>query len=286
VFPSGCTTESCAITWDGKTALQMDRIVAQFVLKPGILWSDGSPLLASDSTYSFQLAANPASPVTKIAITQTESYQALDERTVQWISKPGMVTRYLDDYFWIPLPEHLWKGFTATQLQTAPESNLKPIGWGAYMIDEWIPGDHIRAVKNPNYFRAGEDLPKFDVIVYRFVGAQTNNNINGLLSGECDIADRTTLWEGQCQQARQAQLDKKINLYVGMNSQWEHLDFNIKPASYDNGYNPYAEDRPDFFGDKRVRQAFAYCLNRDDAVPFQQPVGNTQQLFTPQLSAF
>jgi peptide/nickel transport system substrate-binding protein len=265
VFPSGCTSNTCAITWDGKSALSMDRIVANFVLKPGILWSDGSPLLASDSVYSFHLAADPASPVTKIAISQTESYQALDERTVQWISKPGMVTRYLDDYFWIPLPEHLWSGFTAAQLQTTPEANLKPVGWGPYIIDEWVTGDHIRLVKNPKYFRAGEGLPKFDVLVYRFIGAQTNNNISGLLSGECDIADQTTLWEGNYEEARRAELDKKINLYVGMETQWEHLDFNIKPASYDNGYNA-ATDRPDFFGDQRVRQAFAYCLNREQTV--------------------
>jgi peptide/nickel transport system substrate-binding protein len=264
VFPSGCTTGSCAITWDGKTTLQMDRIVANFVLKPSILWSDGSPLLASDSVYSFRLAADPASPVTKIATNQTEEYQALDERTVQWISKPGMVTRYLDDYFWIPLPEHSWKSYSAAQLQTVQEANLKPLGWGAYVIDEWVPGDHIRLVKNPTYFRASEGLPKFDVVVYRFVGAQTNNNILGLLSHECDIADQTTLWEGQYEQARQAQLDQRINLVIGMDTRWEHLDFNIKPASYDNGYNPYAGDRPDFFGDKRVRQAFAYCLNREE----------------------
>ena len=266
VFPSGCTTGSCAITWDGKSTFNMDRIVANFILKPEILWSDGSPLLASDSVYSFHLAADPASPVTKIAVNQTESYQALDDRTAQWISKPGMVTRYLDDYFWVPLPEHLWKDFTASQLQTAPEANLKPIGWGAYIIDEWVPGDHLRLVKNPLYYRAGEGLPRFDVLVFRFIGAQTNNNISGLLSGECDIANQTTLWEGQYQQARQAQLDKKINLYVGMDTQWEHLDFNIKPASYDNGYNPYAGDRPDFFGDQRVRQAFTYCLNREETV--------------------
>jgi peptide/nickel transport system substrate-binding protein len=265
VFPSGCSDESCAITWDGKTTLSMDRIVANYSIKTGILWSDGTALTASDSVYSYKLASDPATPVIKHAISQTASYLALDDRTIQWTSKPGMITRYPEDYFWIPLPEHLWKGFSASQLLTAPESNQKPVGWGAYTIDEWVPGDHIRLVKNSNYFRAGEGLPKFDVLVYRFIGNQTTNNISAIKNSECDVVDQTTLWEGQYQAARQAQLDKKVSLYVGSATQWEHLDFNISPASYDNGFNA-ALDRPDFFGDKRVRQAFAYCMDREATV--------------------
>ena len=52
VLPSGCTNGSCATTWDGTSTLTMDRIVANYVLKPGIMWSDGEPLKANDSVYS------------------------------------------------------------------------------------------------------------------------------------------------------------------------------------------------------------------------------------------
>jgi len=48
----------------------------------------------------------------------------------------------------------------------------------------------------------------------------------------------------------------------------EWLSFSLLHASYDNGYrstglNP---DRPDFFGDVRVRKAIAYCLDRQKVV--------------------
>jgi peptide/nickel transport system substrate-binding protein len=58
----------------------------------------------------------------------------------------------------------------------------------------------------------------------------------------------------------------KLKTYVGQGPEWEHLDFGIRPASYDDGYNPAAGDRVDFFGDARTRQAFASCINRQGIV--------------------
>jgi peptide/nickel transport system substrate-binding protein len=62
VFPSGCHEAACAITWDGSSALQLDQPSATFQLKEAITWSDGQPLTAEDSVYSFQLASDPAPP--------------------------------------------------------------------------------------------------------------------------------------------------------------------------------------------------------------------------------
>lgn len=265
VFPSGCTSGSCAITWDGTTALSMDRMVANFVIKPGVKWSDGQPLTAEDSVYSYTLAADPATTVTKKSIDQTDTYQAIDSQTVQWISKPGLVTTHVDYYFWIPLPKHAWQGLTAGELQTAVESNLKPLGWGPYMIDEWTPGDHIRLVKNPNYFRTNEGLPYFDTLIYRFVSGNADSNLQAIASGECDIADQSVAWEQQYNTVRDSENAKTIQVYRGLGPEWEHLDFGIKPVAYDDGYTQ-GVDRVDFFGDVRVRQAFANCINRADLV--------------------
>ncbi|HTX79851.1 MAG TPA: ABC transporter substrate-binding protein, partial [Longilinea sp.] len=141
-----------------------------------------------------------------------------------------------------------------------------PLGWGPYKIDEWVQGDHIRLVKNPDYFRASEGLPKFDVLVFRFLGDQADTNLAALLTGECDIVDQTALLEDQLQTVRQLNNEKKLTAYIGLGPEWEHIDFGIKPASYDNGYSVASGDRPDFFGDVRVRQAFAYCSDRQSII--------------------
>ncbi len=134
------------------------------------------------------------------------------------------------------------------------------------MIDEWVKGDHIRLVKNPDYFRASEGLPKFDVLVFRFLGDIADNNVAAQLTGVCDIVDQTTRLEEQTQIIREAELKNKIKVYSGLGPEWEHLAIGIKPASYDDGIQPGQGDRPDFFGDVRTRQAIAYCLDRDQAV--------------------
>ena len=47
------------------------------------------------------------------------------------------------------------------------------MGWGPYTVKEWVKGDHIELEKNPLYFRAGEGLPAFDKLIYRFLGQES-----------------------------------------------------------------------------------------------------------------
>ncbi|HWQ46103.1 MAG TPA: ABC transporter substrate-binding protein, partial [Longilinea sp.] len=266
VFPSGCTDQSCAITWDGVTPLTLDQMVATYTLQPGINWSDGTPLTAADSVYSFQVSADPDTPVTKTAIQRTASYTAIDDLTIQWTGIPGYLTTSLGDYYWVPLPQHQLSSLTAADLLTSALTTQTPLGWGPYVIDEWTTGDHIRMVKNPAYFRAGEGLPYFDTLVFRFLGEQSDTNLAALLAGECDIVDQYSYLEDQPQTVRDLELNGDILVYRGLGPGWETLDFGIVPAAYDDGFNPFGVDRANIFGDVRTRQAFAYCLDRADMV--------------------
>lgn len=48
VRPAGCHNNSCAVTYDGKSAIKMDQVQVTFRLLPGLTWSDGLPLTAED----------------------------------------------------------------------------------------------------------------------------------------------------------------------------------------------------------------------------------------------
>ncbi len=149
VSPSGCSGDACGAAWDGKKALKLDQMTVTYKLKAGIQWSDGQPLTAADSVYSYTLAASADTPVSKNVIDRTVSYKALDTQNVQWVGLPGYVPDQLDSLFFVPLPQHVLSKFKPADLLTATESARQPIGWGPYVIDEWKAGDHISLHKNP-----------------------------------------------------------------------------------------------------------------------------------------
>jgi peptide/nickel transport system substrate-binding protein len=266
VLPSGCSGPDCAVTWDGSSPLQMDRLVLRYRLLPGLTWSDGAPLTATDSKFSYEITLDPATPVSRRLLYRTASYTVVDETTVEWQGVPGFMPTRFDSLFWLPLPRHALSGIPPAQLLTAEESSRRPLGWGPYVLQEWVAGDHITLTKNERYFRASEGLPLFDTLVYRFFGRPADNNLTALMVNECDIVDQTSLLDEQLEAILDMQKNNKLKAYIGQGPEWEHLDFGIRPAAYDDGYNPVLGDRPDLFFDLRVRQAFAYCADRQGIV--------------------
>lgn len=262
VLPSGCTSPDCAAAWDGQSELSMDQLVVTFKILPDLKWSDGSPLTAEDSVFSYNIAADPATPASKYLTDRTAAYQALDTATVEWTGLPGFFEQRFGTFFWLPLPKHTLGSVSAKDLLTSAAASRSPLGWGPYILQEWVAGDHITLQKNPNYFRAAEGLPKFDTLVYRFAGETADGDLNALLSGECDVVDQNPQFLEMFPGLLQRETDKKLKTYVGQGPEWEHLDFGIRPASYDDGYNPGDGDRADLFGDVRTRQGFAYCIDR------------------------
>ncbi len=259
VRPAGCRSAECAVEFDG-TPIKMDQMVVTFKLKPGIKWSDGEPLTADDSVYAFELNADPDTPVSKFTIDRTASYEAVDDVTAVWTGLPGYIDSVYFSNFWSPKPRHLWQeklGYTAADLLEAEESSRMPMGWGAFVIKEWVPGDHITVEKNPLYFRASEGLPYVDTVIYRFV-PDSNSAVAQLISGECDIVTQDASLEDQAELLLKLEESGVVKPIFITGTVWEHVDF---------GINPVPEyDRPDFFEDLRMRQAFAYCLDRQAVV--------------------
>jgi peptide/nickel transport system substrate-binding protein len=266
VSPAGCRSEDCIITYDGTTPLEMDQMIVNFRLRPGLTWADGTPITPDDSVYAYTLARDASSIADVFLIDRTQRYESADSQSVQWQGKPG----YLDpDYyinFWAPAPRHLWSQFPADQLLTADISARLPIGWGPYMLQEWAAGDHITLIKNPNYFRAADGYPKFDTLTFRFI-ADPNAALSELAAGRCDILDPSLHLENQTSQLQEIQANGQAQVFYtpGMTIEW--LAIGITPAAYDDGYDSiYQKDRQDIFVDALTRQGIAYCLDRQSVV--------------------
>lgn len=248
-FPAGCYDTSCALSYVSGEVVMEQMVVTQTLLA-GLTWSDGQPLTATDMVYSYELNADLDTPSDKSRVERTESYLAAGTTQTVWTGRPGYFPYNYSGIYWLPMPKHAWEQLSAAELVDSPISTETPLGWGAYVIDEWVRGSHITMHKNPNYFRASEGLPKFDQLIVHF-----GTELEGMLDGTCDYIGSSNEDLATLLAYDAAGL---FNVEYAPSSTWEHMDFGIQSADTYTGFAALT----DAFQDLRVRQAFAYCLDR------------------------
>ncbi len=218
-----------------------------------------------NSVYGYQIAVDTRAPGSRYLEDHTQTYEATDATSTQWWGLPGYLDPSFMTNFWAPAPKHAWGQFKPEDLPQTDIAARSPIGWGPYSVEEWVAGDHIRLAKNPYYFRAAEGYPKFDELVFRFLG-DPNTAISELTAGRCDILDPSIPLDGQLALLEQLQEagQARVSIAPGMTIEW--LGVGVAPATYDDGISLAKGDRPDILGDPRTRQALALCMDRQNVV--------------------
>lgn len=282
--PSGCSETSCSQAYPGDGTVTMDQMVVRFRLLAGLLWSDNAPLTADDSVFSFEVASSLYPLAQPERVIRTASYRAMDAQTVEWRGLPGLVDPLYTANFFPPLPRHAWGSLSTSDLLQSDPTTKMPLGWGPYVIDQWVAGDHITLHKNPLYFRAREGLPYFDNLVFRFVD-DDQQMMDALLTGECDLADSSALQSVDLARLLEYQKAGQLDVYF-QPAAWEMAMFGIAP---------YTPGRPDLFGKAETRQAIAGCIDRSkmvDALWYGQSmvldsyVPTTHPLYNPDIRHF
>ncbi len=245
------------VSFEGEV-VTMTQVVVTFTLRSDVTWADGHPLTADDFLYSFELAGAFDNPNLRFFRERTASYDAAGEHTLVWSSVPGYRdTAYSYLYFlnfYPPLPRHVWGVAQADQLLSAEVAHRKPLGWGPFVVEEWVEAERITLVRNPHYFRAAEGLPYLDRIIFRFV-PDLRQALDMLTVGECDLVTQDVIEGEELTPLLEAAETGAVQLVASSSGEWEHLDFGIESATWDN--------RSNFFGEERVRQAIAMCIDRE-----------------------
>ena len=159
-------TNGEAFQFEG-TAVSLPQMQVTFTLQP-FVWSDGTAVTAEDSVFSYQIAADPATPMNKERIRQTAAYIATGKHTVQWTGVPGNIT---DDYVqnvWTPLPKHQLGNYSAAELLTLDLTTQMPLSYGRFIVESWEPGSHITLRSNPHYYAPDADAPT-QRLIYEFL---------------------------------------------------------------------------------------------------------------------
>lgn len=261
IRPSGCFSGECAETFTGEP-IAMNQMVVQFSLRQDITWADGTPLTAADSVYGFNLNAAPETPASKYKVNRTATYEALDNATLRWTGIPGYIDPDYQANLWQPAPQHLWESLAIADLFVTGFSPDLAVGYGPFNLVE-VSTDSFTFQRNPAYFRAAEGLPTVDNLVFRVVGQDPQTNLDMLATGECDVLDPSAVTAVEIAEIHKIAGEGQAFASWANGDGWTLLNFGVTPQSYDDGYNFWAGDRPNFFGDARTRQAIAMCLDRE-----------------------
>ncbi|MFH1684648.1 MAG: peptide-binding protein [Candidatus Margulisiibacteriota bacterium] len=217
-----------------------DGKVWTFYLRKDVKWHDGHPFTAEDVVFTFNSILNPKVNSVRrsdyIIDGEPIRFKALDKYTVQAVL-PKPFAPFLVRSGMSVIPKHILAGKDINKAKF----NRKPIGTGPFMFKEWLTGDHVTVVRNPNYYLGKAKLAE---IIYKVI-PDANAQLVALEAGEIDSTGIPP------KDYRRMKATEGINVFEFDALLYAYLGLNMA--------NPK-------FADKRVRQALAYATNKDQLV--------------------
>ena len=226
-----------AESWD----VSKDGLVITFHLRKGIKWHDGKPFTARDVLYTYNVTVDPKTPTAYAGdFLKVKKAEVLNDYTFR-VTYDKPFAPALISWSMSVLPRHLLEGKDITKSGLSRQ----PVGTGPYIFKEWVAGQKIVLVANPDYF---EGRPYVDGRVTRII-PDTATMFLELRARNIDMMGLTPL-----QYTRQTQ----NNLFRQNFDKYRYLAFAYTYLGY-NLKHP-------FFADKRVRQAISYAINKEEII--------------------
>ncbi len=216
---------------DGDTGLMVK-------IQDGVRFHNGDPLTAEDVKATFDRVRAPAtgSPWSTL-VDEVKEVEVVDRTTVRF-KTDGVSNKLVGALPWIDI-------VSKRQIESDQLGKM-PVGSGPFRWGEWRVNDQIRIERNPDYWRTGADgrpLPYLDAIVYKPI-TQIETRIAALESGQVDFVFDLTLKDVD-------RIKRNPNLAVALADPVDWL------------FTAYLNMRKPPFDNQKVRQAFAYAIDRE-----------------------
>lgn len=226
-----------AESWD----ISQNGLAITFHLRKGVKWHDGQPFTAADVLYTYQVTVDPKTPTAYAGdFLKVKKAEALDDYTFR-VTYDKPFAPALISWSSSILPKHLLQGRDITKSTLSRH----PVGTGPYKFKEWVSGQKIVLVSNPDCF---EGQPYIDGRITRII-PDTATMFLELRAQNLGMMGLTPL-----QYTRQTEnnlFKNNFNKYKYLSFAYTYLGYNLK--------NP-------LFADKKIRQAISYAVNKDEII--------------------
>ncbi len=258
VFPR--LAESIPTVENGGISADLTQIT--WKLKPGLLWSDGTPVTSADAKFTYEYCTHPEG-----GCAQAARYEGISS-----IETPDDLTIVITFAAPKPNPYTAFVGGTSPILQaaqfanclgaaasTCTEQNFKPIGTGPFMVTDFKVNDVVTLAANPNYRDPAK--PAFATMTLKGGGDAAAAARAVLETGEFDYAWNTQI--NPEQQMQMAAAGKGV-LLNGFGTLVERIEMNQTNPSPDlpEGERSTTKHPHPFLTDIRVRKALSMAIDR------------------------
>lgn len=218
-----------------------DGMTYSFVLRPGVRFHNGKPLSPADIKWSIEYVQDPkngADGRPELTVIQRIDLEPPDRIQIR-LKSP--YAAFLSSVASI----HLFPIVAAGSVKPNERPEAFPAGTGPFRFVEWRPGQELRVQRFDGYWQKG--LPYLDEIRFPVISDATVR-MNAIRAGDLDIVARIPT-----EQIARIRDGKLPGLGVSLAAGGDHPRMGINHC------------RPPF-NNLKVRQAFAYALNKQEII--------------------
>jgi peptide/nickel transport system substrate-binding protein len=175
------------------TTTDEGNTVVEYRLNQGMLWSDGEEVTSDDCLFGHELLSNPETGTLQRGVYPdvVESFEVVDDYNFIMTYNVPFPDFQSSATAMCMLPAHQIRPWIESGeiLDTHPRfSGEEVIGYGPYVFSEWLNGDSVQFVRNPNWGgNEFEDAPAWDRVVLRFI-TESAQMQNAFEVGDIDVA--------------------------------------------------------------------------------------------------
>jgi ABC-type transport system substrate-binding protein len=229
--------------------ISADGLTYKINLRPGMKFSNGSPLTASDVAYTFSRICDPAtkSPVVSFwtVVKGCDAFAKNPIGTVSGITVASptqlsvALTRPNSAFVYVMAMPHA----SIVPIGTGKQQATNPLGSGPFKFVSFTPGSSIVLAKNTDYWNPGRP---YLAGVHEALGVSPEIQLLQLQKGELDVMGDKLPNSSYLNVINDKSLANRISHRIGLSTYFLTLNLQVKP-----------------FNNPMVREAVSYAINRD-----------------------